>query len=382
MIILKADNRTLAQSAKFASLLENTIAGVGSIRVNNLEPFHVGDPIFLSEFGQFDAEVLKVQSIDAVTNSITLGDMFNVSANTVYAHAESTKITVLPFDQIRFFWTLATGTLADENPVFDENTPLTPWEALDPTNFYSSYIDVDNNTGFGWFMFKNAITDDVSQQSNPIPYAGFTGNTAQQVISDFQSLLNTNELKLVTYNDMLSWLNEAVAMYKNRLNLTNVEFTVSDIRTINLIAGTAEYLLPNDFSDLVEITDDTFRPISAISVSDDLARRGNYLGSTVYYLRGRYIGFNPIPGVGGVIYYRYRANATTITSLSTYITLPDNAFYSLKDWMMYRAYMKFNNPNAATYYQGFKNAVDMYIMASIKRNADHDTWGIESYANS
>lgn len=307
--------------------------------------------------------------------------MFNVPAVLVQAHPESTKITVLPFDQIRFFWTAATGTIADENPTFDENNPLTDWEAIDPTNFYSSYIDVERNTGFGWFMYKNAITDDVSQESNPIPYAGFTGNTAQQVISDFQSLLNTNELKLVTYNDMLSWLNEALAMYKNKLNLSNVEFTVSDVQTINIIAGTAEYLLPADFSDVSEIVDDMFLPINAISVSDDLANRGSFPQRLKYYLRGRYIGFSPVPTSAAAVYYRYRANATTITSLSTYINIPDNAFYCLKSWMMYRSYMKFNNPNAATYYQEFKNSLDLFIMASIKRNADHDTFSIEPYAN-
>lgn len=380
MITLRADNRVLVNNAKFAYLLQNYSSNTDIVEVSNTEPFAVGTPILLSEMGQTDAEVLRVYAISGT--NITLSDIDNIPTNTAYSHPESTRMVALPYDQIRFFWTAATNTIADENPTFDDSNPLTGWVALDPSSYYSTYSDAAHSTGFGWFMYRNLDTGETSLESNPIPYAGFTYNTAQQVFADFESLLNTNELKLVSTNDKFAWLNEALAVFKNKLNLTNVEYTVSTPQTITTTASTAEYILPDDFADIVEITDQSGLPIDFIPVSQIMSNNGTNPSVVKYYLRGRYIGFSPTPTQTGTIYYyRYRGKAVRVTSLSTYIDLPDNAFYSLKDWMMYRAYMKFNNPLATAYYQSFKNSIDLYMQAAVKRSANLDTWEIASNAN-
>lgn len=380
MLTLRADNRVLTSNSKFAYLVYNYNANVPSVEVSNTEPFLVGTPVLLSEMGQTDAEVLKVNAIAGTV--ITLGDSSNVPINTAYPHSESTKMTALQFDQIRFFWTAATGTISDETPTFSDSTPLTDWTDLDPSSYYSTYSDPSHSTGFGWFMYRNALTGETSQVSNPIPYVGFNLNTASSVFSDFESSLNTNELKLVSINDKFAWLNEALAILKNKLNLTNVEYTVSTRQTLTTTAGTAEYILPDDFADLVEIVDQSGAPITFLPVSQLMSNNGLQPTVSQYYLRGRYLGLSPTPTQTGTIYYyTYRGKAVRVTSLSTYIDLPDNAFYSLKDWMMYRAYLKFNNPLATAYYQSFKNSCDLYIQASVKRSANLDTWGIDPTAN-
>jgi hypothetical protein len=380
MITLRADNRVLVQNAKFAYLTQNYSSNASIVNVSNTEPFSVGTSILLSEIGQTDAEVVKVYGISGT--NITLSDLDNILTPTTYSHPESTRMIALQYDQIRFFWTPATGTIADETPVFNDLVPLTAWQNLDPSSYYSTYSDPSHSTGFGWFMYRNIQSGETSLESNPIPYVGFTYNTAQQVFADFESLLNTNELKLVSMSDKYAWLNEALAVLKNKLNLTNVEYTVSTPQTITTTSGTAEYMLPDDFSDVVEITDSNGKPIGFVPVSMVMTNNGNLPTISRYYLRGRYIGFSPTPTqTGTVCYYTYRQKATRITSLSTYIDLPDNAFYSLKDWMMYRAYMKFGNPLATAYYQSFKNAIDLYMQTAVKRSANLDTWEIQSSSN-
>jgi hypothetical protein len=379
MVTLKSDNRILVNNAKFAYLVQNYQSNVSSVEVSNAEALSVGDPILLSEIGQTDAEILKVYSISG--ENISIGDINNIATTTGYSHPESTKMTILPYDQIQFYWTALTGTIADETPVFNDSTPLTSWVSLDPSSYYSTYSDTAHSTGFGWFMYKNSTTGETSSVSNPIPYAGFNLNTAQQVFSDFESLLNTNELKLVSISDKFAWLNEALAILKNKLNLTNVEFTVSAPQTITTVAGTAEYILPDDFSDIVEITDTDGKPIEFIPVSQVMTNNGTSPQISKYYLRGRYIGFSPTPTAVANYYYTYRGKSVRVTSLSTLIILPDNAFYSLKNFMMYRAYMKFNNPLATAYYQAFKNDIDLFMQASVKRSANLDTWGISSESN-
>jgi hypothetical protein len=385
-ITLRADNRVLVNNSKFAYLTQNYQSNVASVEVSNTEPLTVGTPILLGEMGQTDAEVLKVNAITGM--DITIGDVDNNPVNTGYSHPESTRMIALPYDLIQFYHTNLTNTIADETPTFSDGDPITGWIALDPSSYYSTFSDTGHSTGFGWFQYKNSTTSETSQPSNPIPYAGFTLNTAQQVFLDFESLLNTNELKLVSTSDKFNWLNEALATVKNKLNLTNTEYTVSTPQTITTVSGTAEYILPADFSDLVEITTASNSPLfygkslEFLPVSQVLSTNLASPNQVKYYLRGRYIGFSPTPTETGVEFnYTYRAKATRVTSLSTYIDLPDNAFYSLKDWMLYRAMMKFQNPLASSYYQSFKNAMDTYMMSSVTRSADLDSWSIGNSSN-
>ncbi|MFA6315580.1 MAG: hypothetical protein WC648_04410 [Candidatus Paceibacterota bacterium] len=380
MLTLRADNRSLVNGAKFAYLIDNNQTNVSSLEISNIDPFAVGTPILLSEIGQSNASILKVRSISG--NVIYLGDNNNIAVTTSFAYPESTKVTALQFDQIRFFWTPFTNTIADENPTFDDNTPLTDWTDLDPSSYYSVFADTSHSTGFGWFQYRNTLSEETSLESNPIPYLGFNLNTVQQVFSDFDSGLNTNELRLVSVKEKFSWLNEALSILKLKLNLTNVEYTVSTPQTITTVANNAEYILPDDFSDMVEITNEDGLPIDFLSVSGVMSNNGTNPSVTQHYLRGRYIGFSPTPTESGTIYkYTYRAKASRVTNLSTYIDLPDNAFYSLKDYMLYRACLKFTNPLAATYMQAFKNAVDLYTQSSVKRSADLDVWGIDPTCN-
>ena len=380
-VTLRADNRVLVNNAKFAYLVDNYQAGAASVVVTNNEPFSTDTPILLAEMGKTDAEILKVSVLNTSTNTITIGDIDSTPTGTAFPHPESTRVIALPYDQIRFYWTAATGTISDETPTFGTANPLTGWTTLDPSSYYSTYSDVTNTTGFGWFKYRNKISLEESAVSNPIPYVGFTLNTAQQVFADFDSLLNTNELKLISIPEKFAWLNEALSQFKNKLNLSNVEYTVSTEQSISATNGTAEYILPDDFSDIVEITDSSGVPIEFIPVSQILEYAGTNPTVNKYYLRGRYIGLSPTPTASATYKYRYRGKAVRVTSLSTYIDLPDNGFYSLKDWLMFRAYSKFNNPMAASYYQYFTNSLNLQIQASVKRSANLDTWGIDSAAN-
>lgn len=374
-------------------MTQNYASGVNTFNIANTEPLSANDFILVGEIGHSDAEMFQILTINTTTGDITLGNMSGASTSTIQPHAESTKVTVLPYNKVKFFWTAAAGTIADEDPTFAETTPLTDWIDLDPTSYYSTYTDTAHTTGFGWFEYKNSYTTEVSQESNPIPYGGFSLNTVANVFSDFESLLNVRELKIVSLSDKFSWLNEALALLKNKLNLTNVEYTVSAPQTLSIVSGTQEYQLPDDFSDIVEITTGLntsttqgvtipFMPVSkALSYNGTGGYYGGDIDAVYYYLRGRYIGFVPKPSANATYYYTYRKKASRLTSLSDYIDLPDNAFYCLKDFMMYRAKLKFSDASAATYYQAFADGISLYMQSAVKRNANNDSWEIASEAN-
>jgi hypothetical protein len=398
MLSLQSDNRILVANAKYTYLTQNYSSGTSTINVANTEPLAVDDFVLLGEFGHGDAEVFRIISLNATTGDIGLGTKAGVSTSTIQAHPESTKVTALPYNEVKFFWTAALGTIADEDPVFSAGTPLSGWVDLDPSSYYTNYVDSTNLTGFGWFEYKNSVTTEVSQESNPIPYVGFSLNTVANVFTDFESLLNVRELKMVSLTDKFAWLNEALAIFKNKLNLSNAEYTVSSPQTINVVAGTNEYQLPDDFCDIVEITTGlnttttTGRNIPFMSVSKALSYGGDYnggwtggynmgLGMVYYYIRGRYLGFVPTPTTGATYYYTYRAKSSRLTSLSDYVIVPDNAFYCLKDYMMYRAKLKFSDPSSSVYYQAFADGVSLFIQSAVKRDANLDAFGITSESN-
>lgn len=384
MIILSADNRSIPAGTPYNYLADNNATGQSSLTLVNSSDFTAGNLILVGLFGNTTAEIFQIGAVNDATQTITLLDpSTQLATTTQFAHPESTKITILPYNQVRFFWTAATGTIADETPTFDMNNALTGYLPIDPTSWFTSYEDSTHSTGFGWFIFRNSFSGDASQNSNAIPYAGFSNNSVQQVFQDFQSLLNTKELRLVTQDDMFSWINEGIFTIRNKLNLSNPEYTVSTLQSLSIVPGTQEYMLPADFSDLVNIvnTDDTtaLNPqIDGLSIRDAMHYQGSL---TKYYIRNRYIGFVPQPLQAANFYYRYRSKGSRVTGLDDLVDLPDNGFYIIKDWMMWRACLKFQNPNAQTYYKSFSDGLNGMIASSIKRDAMLDSWGIAPWAN-
>ncbi len=385
MITLSADNRSLLIGAPYTYLSDNNESGKVSLTVVNSTEITVGSFILVGLFGNPSSEIFRVLGVSG--QSVTLGDTAGNQNPTKHAHPESSRVTVLPYNQVRFFWTALTGTISDETPTPDLNNPLSGWLDIDPTAWFTAYNDSTHSTGFGWFLFQNSFTADGSQWSNAIPYAGFTTNSVQFIFNDFLSLLNNKELKLVTNQDMFSWLNEGQNIIRNKLNLSNPEYTVSAPVTINFIAGQYEYLLPSDFGDIVQIVDATSskRPIDWISIRDAM----QYTGSVIkYYIRGRYIGFVPTPDSFSTnqlsfstCTYRYRSKGNRLTGLDDPVDLPGNGAFVLKDWMMYRASLKFQNPNVQVYYKAFNDGLNQMIVASFHRDANLDSWGIADWAN-
>lgn len=379
MIVLRSDNRVLTDNTEFSYLVDNYASGVGTVTIINTDGFEVGDFIVIEEFGKETAEIFKIGAINTTTGDITLHNRSDIAVNTVHPHSESTKVHMMPYDQLQFYWTSAAGDITDENPPFNATTPLGALIDIDPSSWYTVYEDEINTSGFGWFKYYNSETSIYSPESNPIPYQGFDGNTVATVFADFDSMMNTKELSLVSIEEKMSWLNEALALMQNKLNLNNTEYFVSTSQALPVTAGTAEYLLPNDFGDLVSVTNtnNTYdkRAIPFISINKVEGYNADTAGSnTRYYLRNRYIGFTPTPTEDTTYYYTYRKKSARVNSLSDYIDLPDNAFYALKDFMLYRAHMKFTNPIAQQYQEAFVASVNLYVETSVKRDANLDSW--------
>ena len=377
MIILQADNRGLTSSAKYSYTVTNYTSGVSTFSVLNATDTSFATDAFLllGNFGAEDAEIVKISTVNNSTGVIT------TASATLFSHPESTRVTILPYDQIRFYHTTTT--------TFGTGTPLTGNVDIQPSDWFTTYSDSSNSTGYGWYVFYNSVTATYSQESNAIPYSGFESNTTENILNDFFSMLSNKELKLVTREDALSWASEAYGKMRNKLNLTNVEYTASAITALSIVAGTIEYDLPADFDHLLSF-------ISGVDASSPgtwgsqkaninfmpLKAAYSYNGSgPVYYIRGNKIGILPTPAASATYHYIYLKKAARLDLNTDEVDLPNGGEYVIKDYMLYRAYQKFQNPQFKTHYEAFITGLNDMITSSVKRDANSDTWGIEGSAN-
>ena len=352
------------------------------------------------------------------------GDLIVVGDTTRFAHAESTRVTAIRWNKVRFFRTDTPAvpnavarttitqnqdksvtekttttitapptttytksddpsfvTTVDYTPpiVFDGATALTDPMDVAVNEFYTTFLDIINFDGYGWFAFYNETNLLYSTLSNPIPYAGFSENTVKKAFESFDSSMNTKELKLITTSDRYNWLNEGLSYMVNELNLGNWEYYSSEELVLTLKAGQNKYLLPQDFSDLLYINDDQDYKVEAYSASFQRP----YVGTAKRYLiRGKYLIFDPTPDTDTWVTVTYLKSAQTLKNLDDVLNLPNNAFYFVKDFMRYRAYQKLGNSNESNNsFAMFNKQIDNMKVHSHRRDDGLDSWTIADSAN-
>jgi len=453
MVILKANNSALLNGVKSSYLTANYASGVTSLVVTNGSGFQIGDSLLLGEFGSETSEIVQVSAVS--TNTLTV-------ATTLFAHPESTKVYILPYNQVKFYWT-STATYA--------TTTLLATSNIQADALYTVYNDGSNSTGFGWFVYYKSLslggsttqfditntsgttyrytydttgTDPniinrvyvgssvvtngqnfnvanngtftvtavgtnyfevtnasgvaennvtlgtgtltvniTSSNSNAIPYADFAENSVKKILDSFYSMLNNKERSLISDTDALRWLNEGYARAKNELNLVNNEYSVASQATITTVSGTTEYDLETDlsitdFGDVVSITDTQGVKIDNIPISEVLGYRYDTyaISLTKYYLRGTKIGFVPTPTAADVYYMYYKSKSSVLSSMYSTVDFPDNNFYFLLDYMMYRACPKLGRSQNETqvYITAYTAGVSLMKVTSVKQSDHLDSW--------
>lgn len=368
-IILKADNRNLTKGSKYSFLTDNYSSGVSSIGVDNGTNYAQGDHILIGNFGQESTEVATISSVSE--------NILNFSTDTGFSHSESTKVTVIPYNQAIFYYT-TTAT-------YDVGIKVAGPIDIQPDSYFTIASDSDHTTGFGWYVFYNSTTNPtkVSKNSNAIPYAGFAENSVKKILDSFFSQLNQKDLKLISNVDAFRWLNEGYNKAKNSLNLVNQNYTVSDEYEISVTSGTQEYDLSSlNFSGVRSLFNDgDGKEITLIDLGDVENWGKNSSNDTKYYLRGSFLGFSPTPGSDFTAILRYKQTISTLTSYYDTIVLPNNQYFVLLDFMMYKASLKLKNGQEGDYLKTFDNSVQGMKVTSHKQDNQKDSWGIAPTAN-
>lgn len=201
------------------------------------------------------------------------------------------------------------------------------------------------------------------------------------MIDSFFSLLNNKELKLINNTDAFSWLNEAYSIALNELNLVNREYTGSDEYDVTTADAIKEYELPASFSDLLSIVDSSGQELGRIELTEVSEYDSSSSNVPVYYLRGDYLGFSPTPSSVAVYTIRYTQKSTALNSFYDIIEFPDNNFYCVKDYMLFRAAAKLNKQDGEIHRQIFMESLQRMKLTSIKRDGGVDSWDLAQSVN-
>ena len=367
-ITLRAKNKDLTESAKYSYLNSNYASGVGSIVVVNSDQLIADSYILLGNFGSETSEIVQIDSVVSATHTLTL------KTNTLFSHSESTKVTVIPYNQIKFYWT-STST-------FDSDTLLDTIE-VQANALYTQYKDSVHSTGFGYFKFYNETNLKITSESNAIPFSGFSANTAQKIIQEFLRSLNQKDSKLISLEDAFSWLSEGYSIAITELNLVNKEYKATVSAEQIVTHGTTEYALPTNCSELLSVWDDTnSKEVSECSLEDvDKYNSDLYSSSVMYYIKNGYIGFTPDSETSITYKLTYISKPSAITSLTDLIDLPDNKFYIMKDFLRFRAAEPLGKSNGQFYYDLFMKSIEDMKMASVSRGGGNKSFEIDHFSN-
>ena len=460
MISLNSDNRQLLKGAKFSYLSTNYTSGQASLVLNNSSCAVTNKFALIGNFGSQSSEIVKITGVTTSTNTIT------ITPSTKYAHAQDTKVTIIGYNQVKYYQTAAATFSAVENPLTksmgDSTTEFTVSDEtgnvfkytytgtgtdpdidaiveinseviinaqnLDAANnetfevtgigtdyfevtnatgldadtgtigtgsikysinvqanrTFTVYEDTVNTTGYGFFCFYNSITKQKTSDSNAIPYGGFSENSVKDIFDAFFSQLNNKEQKLIDNSDAFRWLNEAISKIQNELNLVNQNYNIADEWTVTTVSGTQEYALPTNFSDIRSVTDSDGDLINTINIKNVPKNDADAIysnGNVNYFLRGAYIGFSPIPTGADTYNVYYKKKSTVLNSYYDSVEIPDNNFYLIIDWMLYRASGKLDKSNAKEHFESFKIAIQNMKIISHKQNNSLDSFGISTSSN-
>ena len=187
---LIAENSQLLLNRYHSNLNADVAAGASSIDLYSISQFAIDQVLCIGEIGNEGTEIILTHASTApATNTVTL------VTTLAKPHPKDTPVYILAFDQIEFYHaTTVTGG----------KSQLSSAVNVDPEKSQMIYEDTTYTSGYYFTRYKNSITSNYSEYSDPVPYAGFEENTVGYAIDTALSELNASQNDKLTYNMMIS----------------------------------------------------------------------------------------------------------------------------------------------------------------------------------
>lgn len=164
---IKANLSRLTLNTPKLVLDADAAAGATLITVQSILGVTMSDLLLFRNVGNEKAEIVAVHASTAPSgNTVTL-----VAAGLVEAHPAGTVISIVPWNQVRFY---SAATEIDANAAAGVGlTALATAQNIDPTEVDNIYNDSTQTSGFYYFRFSNSISSTNDIYSDPIPWNQF-----------------------------------------------------------------------------------------------------------------------------------------------------------------------------------------------------------------
>jgi len=231
---LIAENSQLLLNRYHSNLNADVAAGASSIDIYSISQFAIDQVLCIGEIGNEGTEIILTHASTApATNTVTL------VTTLAKPHPKDTPVYILAFDQIEFYHaTTVTGG----------KSQLSSAVNVDPEKSQMIYEDTTYTSGYYFTRYKNSITANYSEYSDPVPYAGFEENTVGYAIDTALSELNASQNDKLTYNMMISWTNQMLRLVRGKLKAwSNFQKFDEEIGTVSM--GVRSFAMPTDIYD-------------------------------------------------------------------------------------------------------------------------------------
>lgn len=172
---LVAYHSTLTENKPSARMTVDKAAASGSLTLDNVYGFLVGQYVLLGNWGDSTAEICRVH-----TSTTPTGTTLTLNANTVFDHYTDTPVTVLDYNQVEFN---RSATVAGSKTV------LATYD-LTPDQIMTVYTDVTNTTGYAFIRFKNSAATTYSSYSDATSYSGHSDTAFEKIAMEACSMAN------------------------------------------------------------------------------------------------------------------------------------------------------------------------------------------------
>lgn len=228
-----SSSQELLEDAYYSNLSSTANSGDSSLSVYSISNFAINKILLFGEFGQEGAEKIKTHS-----STVPTGTTVTLATTLTKSHPKDTKVYVIPFDQVEF--SHAT-TEAGAKTVISTSE-------LDVEGLNTVYTDTTYSSGYYFVRFKNSITGDYTDYTDPIPYAGFDSNTVAYIINICMSQMHKQFSENLTYTRLIDEINACLRYVRGKLKTwSNVQ--VFDYVLDQMNRGEYFWTLPTDYYD-------------------------------------------------------------------------------------------------------------------------------------
>lgn len=258
---LVASQLPLLEEQEVAHLTIDKAAGSTTLTVDNISGFSIGKYVLLGNFGESNAEIIRVHTATAPS-----GSTITLNSATLFDHYTDTPVTVIEYNQVEF--SRAT-TLAGAKTVLATN-------AISADRTDTAYTDLVNTTGYGFYRFKNSSTALFSTYSGGVSYTGNSYKTYESVALNAcdDAAVKFGDANFATEVQLLNDVNEAQDVVSQMANWsfelikddTSIVTTVNE-NTYNLSLLTYTPKFPDTYNGILSVRFGAM-PLNYVSIDE------------------------------------------------------------------------------------------------------------------